>query len=88
MRHEHVNAGALQNPTLSILPAELRHDVWLVENDIYDSLSDDPTPMLASFAPECTFGVSGLLKAVTAGLRGGWVACPAGSINRIGSSGR
>ena len=73
------------NPTLSILPdarrreiariAE-RHDVWLIEDDIYGTLSADPTPMLASIAPDRTFVVNGLSKAVAAGLRGGWVACP------------
>lgn len=73
------------NPTLSIMPEArrreiariaARHDVWLVEDDIYGTLSSDATPMLAAFAPERTFVVNGLSKAVAAGLRGGWVACP------------
>lgn len=82
----------LHNPTLSILPearrraiAQIaeRHDVWLIEDDIYGSLSGDPTPMLASFAPDRTFVVGGLSKAVAAGLRGGWIACPPGLIHRL-----
>lgn len=75
----------LQNPTLTILPEArrreiariaARHEVWLIEDDIYGTLSSDPTPMLASFAPERTFVVNGLSKAVAAGMRGGWIACP------------
>lgn len=82
----------LHNPTLSILPEQRRraiaqiaerYDVWLIEDDIYGSLSGDPTPMLASFAPERTFVVGGLSKAVAAGLRGGWIACPPGLIHRL-----
>lgn len=75
----------LHNPTLSILGEDrrraiariaARHDVWLIEDDIYGALSTDPTPMLASLAPERTFVVGGLSKGVAAGLRGGWIACP------------
>ncbi|BDA84314.1 transcriptional regulator [Aureimonas sp. SA4125] len=73
------------NPTLTILNEERRraiaqiarrHDVWLIEDDIYGGVSGDPTPLIASFAPERTFVVGGLSKAVAAGVRGGWVACP------------
>lgn len=80
------------NPTLSILPEErrraiariaARHDVWLVEDDIYGALSDDATPMLAAFAPERTFVLGGLSKAVAAGLRGGWIACPPHLVHRV-----
>lgn len=76
---------ALHNPTLAVLPEPRRreivriagrYDVWLIEDDVYGTLSDDRTPLLAALAPERTFVVNGLSKAVAAGLRGGWVACP------------
>ncbi|GGD91492.1 GntR family transcriptional regulator [Aureimonas endophytica] len=76
---------AAQNPTLAVLPEERRraiaeiarrHGVWLIEDEIYGVLSEDPTPLVASFAPERTFVVGGLSKSVAAGVRGGWVACP------------
>ena len=82
----------LHNPTLGILPEDRRreiariaaqYDVWLIEDDIYGSMSDDPTPMLADFAPERTFVVNGLSKAVAAGLRGGWIACPPHLADRV-----
>jgi DNA-binding transcriptional MocR family regulator len=81
-----------QNPTLATMPearrseiAEIarRHNVWLVEDDLYGALTDDPTPLLADFAPERTFLVGGLSKSVAAGVRGGWVMCPPHFNDRI-----
>jgi DNA-binding transcriptional MocR family regulator len=74
-----------QNPTVAIMPAERRaaiaeiarqYNVLLVEDDLYGGMTDDPTPLLAEFAPERTFVVNGLSKSVAAGVRGGWIACP------------
>lgn len=81
-----------QNPTLSIMPedrrrqiAEIAHhyNVWLIEDDLYGSLTDDRTPLLAEFAPDRTFVVGGLSKSVAAGIRGGWIACPPPLSHRI-----
>ncbi|KTQ85579.1 GntR family transcriptional regulator [Aureimonas ureilytica] len=82
----------LHNPTLAILSedrrrqiAEIarRYGVWLIEDDLYGSMSDDPTPLVAEFAPDRTFVVSSLSKCVAAGLRVGWVACPPHLAQRI-----
>ncbi len=82
----------LHNPTLATMPAERRqaiadiarrHNVWLIEDDIYGSMCNSTLPPLASFAPERTFVVSGLSKAVAAGIRSGWVACPAHCAQRV-----
>src|SRR5690606_23317969 len=76
---------AVQNPTAAIMPAERRreiaeiarrHTVWLIEDNLYGSLSGNPAPLLAELAPERTFLVGGLSKSVAAGVRGGWVLCP------------
>jgi DNA-binding transcriptional MocR family regulator len=81
-----------QNPTGATMPAERReaiariarqYNVLLIEDDLYGALTDDPTPLLAEFAPERTFVVGGLSKSVAAGIRGGWVACPANYRHRV-----
>lgn len=75
-----------QNPTVATMPAERRaaiaeiarkYNVLLVEDDLYGALTDDRTPLLAEYAPERAFVVGGLSKSVAAGVRGGWVSCPA-----------
>jgi DNA-binding transcriptional MocR family regulator len=85
----------IHNPTLTIIPEQERRDivsiarkynVWLIEDNIYGSLLDDgPTP-LAELAPERTFHVGSLSKTVAAGVRGGWVSCPANLASRITTS--
>ncbi len=85
----------IHNPTLTIIPEQERRDivsiarkynVWLIEDNIYGSLLDHgPTP-LAELAPERTFHVGSLSKTVAAGVRGGWVSCPANLASRITTS--
>lgn len=81
-----------QNPTGITMPesrrraiAEIakRHNVWLIEDVVYDTLTCDPLPRIAEFAPERTFVVSCLSKAVAAGVRGGWVSCPPHMASRV-----
>lgn len=83
---------ALQNPTLSTMPVERmqaiadiarRHNVWIIEDSIYGTLMDPKPVTMAEIAPDRTFHVGGLSKAVSAGVRGGWVACPAHFAPRI-----
>lgn len=75
-----------QNPTGATMPVERRaaiaevarrYNVLLIEDDLYGALTDDRTPLLAEFAPERVFVVGGLSKSVAAGVRGGWLSCPA-----------
>ncbi|MEW9834958.1 PLP-dependent aminotransferase family protein [Mesorhizobium marinum] len=83
---------SLHNPTLTITPVDRRrdiaeiarrHNVWLIEDAIYAAMLDEqPTP-IATFLPERTFYVGGLAKTVSAGVRGGWVACPANLAARV-----
>lgn len=70
----------VQNPTASVLPAgrreavaELiaRHDVTLIEDDIYRAFADTPPPPIAALAPEHTIHVTGASKNVAPGLRVG-----------------
>jgi DNA-binding transcriptional MocR family regulator len=83
---------SLHNPTLTITSlgrrreiAEIarRHNVWLIEDSIYGALLDEqPTP-ISALLPERTFNIGGLSKSVAAGVRGGWVSCPANLAPRI-----
>ena len=77
--------SAMQNPTLAIMsPDRLkaivevarRHNVWIIEDAIYSTLLENGYSTLAEIAPERVFHIGGLSKAVSAGVRGGWVACP------------
>jgi DNA-binding transcriptional MocR family regulator len=82
----------VHNPTLTIMPEAQRreivaiarnYNVWLIEDNIYGKLLDDAPQSLAELAPERTFHVGGLSKTVAAGVRGGWVSCPANLAPRI-----
>ncbi|MER8713052.1 PLP-dependent aminotransferase family protein [Mesorhizobium sp. M1295] len=81
-----------KNPTLTTLSASRReaiahvarqYNVVLIEDDLYAGLTDDPTPLLAEYAPERTIVAGGLSKSVAAGVRGGWLACPPAYRHRI-----
>ena len=83
---------SLQNPTLAIMSLERRkaivevarkHNVWLIEDSIYGQLLTEQPTLLAQLAPERTFHVGGLSKTVAAGVRAGWVSCPANFAPRV-----
>jgi DNA-binding transcriptional MocR family regulator len=78
----------LQNPTGRIMSLRRReeivavarkHDLWLVEDDIYAIYAGpDHPPPLAALAPERTFHVSGVSKSLAPGLRAGYLVVPPG----------
>jgi DNA-binding transcriptional MocR family regulator len=81
----------LSNPLAGILSVERRraivetarrHDVLIVEDDVYGFLIDRPTPF-AALAPERTFLVSSLSKSAAPGLRIGYILAPADRIDRL-----
>jgi DNA-binding transcriptional MocR family regulator len=84
----------LQNPTgrtmgrarrEEIVRVARERDIWIVEDDVY-ALYDSPRslPPLAALAPERTFYVSSLSKALSAGLRVGVLLTPGGdSLERV-----
>jgi DNA-binding transcriptional MocR family regulator len=87
----------IHNPTLTIISEADRHEivaiarrynVWLIEDNIYGQLVEDGPPLLVTLAPERTFHVGSLSKSVSAGVRGGWVACPANFATRLITSHR
>jgi len=78
----------LQNPTGRIMSLRRRedivavarkHDLWLVEDDIYAVYAGpDHPPPLAVLAPERVFHVSGVSKSLAPGLRAGYLIVPPG----------
>lgn len=88
----------LQNPTAvvmgktrrqAIVQIARRHDVRIVEDDVYGFLLDDETqPPLATLAPELTYYVTSLSKSIAPGLRLGYVLAPAGDTERTVSATR
>ncbi|MEJ8475474.1 PLP-dependent aminotransferase family protein [Roseibium algae] len=82
----------MHNPTLSIMSEERRHaiidiarqhNLWIIEDEVYGTLRAHSLPALASMAPERTFHVGSLSKAVAAGVRGGWISCPPAQTQRV-----
>ncbi|ESX54190.1 PLP-dependent aminotransferase family protein [Mesorhizobium sp. M0615] len=82
----------VQNPTLAILSVSRReaiarvaraYNVIVIEDDLYGGLTEDPTPLIAEYAPERTIVAGGLSKSVAAGVRGGWLSCPPAYRHRI-----
>ncbi len=83
------------NPTAVCLPEDRRraiaevarkYNVMLIEDDLYGAMTGDTRPLLAEFAPERTFVVGGFSKSVAAGIRGGWVSCPAHFSQRVSNA--
>jgi DNA-binding transcriptional MocR family regulator len=86
----------LHNPTTVTMPEvrkreiaaiAIRHDVLILEDDIYGNLPPSPgSPPLATFAPENTIYVTSLSKTIAPGLRIGYVVPPANIVEHIGSA--
>lgn len=83
----------LQNPTGRIMSAGRRaqivamarkHDLMILEDDIYAVYAPEPPPPFAVLAPERTFHVSGVSKSLAPGLRTGFLITPPGdALDRV-----
>lgn len=86
----------LQNPTAAtmsdtrkqaIADVATRHDLTIIEDDIYGHLLDAPGPLpLAAFAPDCAIYLTSLSKAVAPGLRIGYAVAPQPLVERLGAA--
>ncbi len=82
----------IHNPTNASMPAERRqaivdvarrHDLTIVEDDVYGFIiAERPLP-LASLAPERTIYITSASKCMAPGLRVGWLAAPLALIERF-----
>ncbi|TGQ64073.1 PLP-dependent aminotransferase family protein [Mesorhizobium sp. M00.F.Ca.ET.186.01.1.1] len=75
----------LHNPTTITLSEERRHElaavarrhnVLIIEDDVYRPLTDEPLPSFASLEPELTVHIGALSKCLAPGLRLGFVIAP------------
>ncbi len=82
----------LQTATASLMPLERRHqiaeiirrhDAWLVEDDAYGFLCEEPLPTLSSLLPERSFYVVSFAKCLAPGLRIGAMVAPPEFRDRI-----
>jgi DNA-binding transcriptional MocR family regulator len=64
----------------------LRHNVLIIEDDAHGVLVAPHLPSLAQFAPSRTVTIGSLTKAVSAGLRVGFIAAPDHLVGRIASA--
>lgn len=83
-----------QNPTGVNMPNERRREiaaiakeygVWLIEDDIYGFLGDDPKSNLsfAALLPDQTFYLNGASKCIAPGLRVGFIVAPQSHVDMV-----
>lgn len=84
-----------QNPTGSVMPEKRRreiaaiarrHELPLIEDDVYGFLLPSPLPPVASFAPELTSFVTGTSKSISPSLRLGFAAIAETLLERVTSA--
>jgi DNA-binding transcriptional MocR family regulator len=85
----------LHNPTTVTMPearrreiveVARRHNLLIIEDDVYRPLLDEAPPALARLEPELTFYVSGFSKCVSPGLRMGFVLAPRALVNDVAAA--
>ncbi|NQZ31566.1 MAG: PLP-dependent aminotransferase family protein [Oceanospirillaceae bacterium] len=74
-----------QNPTGATMGSARRESIatvikvqkiWLIEDDIYAFLNNQPLSPISNLIPERAFYISSLSKAISPGLRCGYIKCP------------
>jgi DNA-binding transcriptional MocR family regulator len=82
----------LQNPTGSVLPERRRreiasmarrHNVPIIEDNVYGFLLDVPPPPIVSIAPDITCYVSSASKSLSPSLRLGFLALPVSLVDHV-----
>lgn len=86
---------SVHNPTTATMSIERRqaiaevarrHNLHIVEDNVWPAVAPDTPPPLATFAPERTIFISGPAKCMAGGLRIGFVHCPDALIDRVRSA--
>jgi len=87
----------VQNPTTAVMSLERRqriaevitkHNLLVIEDDIWGFLPAERAPALAAFAPDHVIYATGLSKAMSPGLRVGYIASPPGATDAVRSVAR
>src|SRR5580693_3583191 len=86
---------SLHNPTTVTLSEERRralaaiarrHNVLIIEDDVYRPLLDRVIPSFAALEPELTVHISGLSKCIAPGLRYGFVVAPRAVLGNVAAA--
>jgi DNA-binding transcriptional MocR family regulator len=86
---------SLHNPTtitlgearrIALVAVARRHNVIIIEDDVYRPLLEESLPSLASLEPELTFHISALSKCVAPGLRLGFVIGPRALMGNVAAA--
>jgi DNA-binding transcriptional MocR family regulator len=86
---------SLHNPTTVTLSEERRralaaiarrHNVLIIEDDVYRPLLEDSIPSFAALEPELTVHISGLSKCIAPGLRYGFVVAPRAVLGNVAAA--
>ena len=86
---------SLHNPTTVTLSEERRralaaiarrHNVLIIEDDVYRPLLDRAIPSFATLEPELTVHISGLSKCIAPGLRYGFVVAPRAVLGNVAAA--
>ena len=81
-----------QNPTTITMPLARRqaiakvvqqYPIWLLEDDIYAFLNDEVVPAITNFVPEKSFYISSLSKAISPGIRCGFIKAPQSQVSHL-----
>jgi DNA-binding transcriptional MocR family regulator len=81
--HNPTTATQSQARREALVACARRHDLILIEDDVYGQLPEQRPPALATLAPERTVHISSASKSIAPGLRVGIVASPAALQQRI-----
>jgi DNA-binding transcriptional MocR family regulator len=85
----------LQNPTGIVFPASrreaiariaARHDITVIEDDVYGFLLDDLPLPIAHYAPDQTVYIGSASKSLAPGLRVGWAYAAPDKVERIAAA--
>jgi Aminotransferase class I and II len=94
-QRKRVGRSGSHNPTTITLDEERRHalatfarrhNVLIIEDDVYWSRLDDPPPSFATLEPELTVHVSCLSKSIAPGLRYGFVVAPQALLGQVATA--
>ena len=80
VRNGAIGAGRIMSAgrRAQIVAVARKHDLMIIEDDIYAVYAPDSPPPFAVLAPERTFHVSGVSKSLAPGLRTGFLIVPPG----------
>lgn len=81
-----------QNPTGVTMPEARRKEIaqvitqsecWLIEDDLYGFLNDEPIAAISNFCPAHSFHVSSLSKVISPAMRCGYIKAPESQVSLI-----